>query len=170
MKRIAKFNCLLVIVGALVFTGWALAQEPKEEPMLEEKHPIMMPPMGLMDLPNLTDGQREQIQALRIKHLKEILPIETEVRIKEIELDLLWQAEKFDAKQIIAKVKEIGELKNKLELARVNQRIEIYKILTPEQRKALRRGLGMKKNMRQEMRKRFRLMAPSDIKDDNKDW
>ncbi|MEO0070820.1 MAG: Spy/CpxP family protein refolding chaperone [candidate division WOR-3 bacterium] len=166
MKKLTKLNCLLVIAGALVFTGWAMAQEPKEEPALEEHPPMMMPPLGLMDLPNLTDAQREQIQALRIKHLKEILPIETEVRIKEIELDALWQAEKFDAKEIIAKVKEIGELKNKLELARVKQRIEIYKILTPEQRKTLRRGFGMRKNMRREMRKRFRLMEPSDMKDD----
>lgn len=170
MIRTSRIAASSAVITLMLIASWVLAQPcPREEKGTVPKDASQavececkcseqqtIEPMGFMDLPNLTDAQEEQIQNLRLKHLKEMLPIETEIRIKEIELDALWQGEKFDVKQIIAKVKEIGELRNKLELARVNQRIEIYKILTPEQRKILRRGFGMEKGMWREMRKRFR--------------
>lgn len=150
MKRVTKITTMAV-VALLVVTGWAIAQSanpeqkpaPAEQPMAPPCHEMGMPGMKMMNMPELTDVQREQIQSLRIKHLKEVMPLETEIKIKRIELATLWQATKFDAKQIIAKVKEIGELRNKLELARVNHQIEIYNLLTPEQRKSFRPGMGM---------------------------
>ncbi|NPV14767.1 Spy/CpxP family protein refolding chaperone [candidate division WOR-3 bacterium] len=154
MKRVTKITTIAVL-ALLVVTGWAIAQSPKpeqtpapvEQPMAPPCHEMGMPGMGKMNMPELTDAQREQIQNLRIKHLKEVMPMETELKIKDLELAMLWQAEKFDAKQIIAKVKEINELRNKLELARVNHQIEIYNLLTPEQRKAFRPGMGMGRGM-----------------------
>jgi Spy/CpxP family protein refolding chaperone len=144
--KITKIAALAV----LVITGWAIAQpavpeqrqEPAEQAMVPPNPEMALPPFGLLNLPNLTDDQRMQIQSLQIKHLKEVMPLETDMRIKRLELAMLWRAEKLDAKQIVAKVKEINELRNKLELARVNHRIEIYNLLTPEQRKAFRPGMG----------------------------
>ncbi len=149
MKRATKITTIAA-VALLVVTGWAIAQSPEleqkpapvEQPMAPPCQEMGMPGMGMMDMPGLTDAQREQIQSLRIKHLKEVMPLETDLRIKNLELAMLWQAEKLDAKQIVTKVKEIGELRNKLELARVNHQIEIYNLLTPEQRKAFRLGMG----------------------------
>lgn len=141
------------LVGVLVFAGLLLAQpaQPEQTPVEQPMAPPperAMPPMGLMSLPNLTDAQREQIQSLQIKHLKEVMPLETDLKVKKMELALLWQAEKLDAKQIVAKVKEIGELRNRLELAKVNHQVEIYKTLTPEQRKAFLSGFGIGRGLR----------------------
>jgi Spy/CpxP family protein refolding chaperone len=152
MNKINLLNVGLAMVGLLVLAGWLMA-EPPAEPQPAPAQPEAMPM-----IPNLTDTQMEQIQALRIKHLKEVMPIETDIRIKELELDALWHAEKFDAKQIVAKVKEIGELKNKLALAKVNHQIEIYNLLTPEQRKMFRRRIGLGRELRQRMHRRFRAM------------
>lgn len=156
MKVISR----LVVVGVVVFAGWLNAQMPAPEQKAAPAEPqaMPMPPMGIMRLPNLTDEQKEQIQALRIKHLKEVMPIETDIKIKELELNALWLADKLDAKAIVAKVKEIADLRMKMELAKVNHKIEIYKILTPEQRKMLGPGIGLGRGMRQRMQKRFRQM------------
>ncbi len=160
---------VVILAGVLVFVGWATAQpgpgchqEQKTAPANlqlppAEPEPMSMRRMGMMHLPELTDKQREQIRELRIRHLREIMPMETEIQIKEMELDALWQVEKFDAQGIVAKVKEIGELRTKLELARVNHQIEIYKMLTPEQRKSFRPWWG-KMMMRGMMGRKWRQM------------
>ncbi len=160
MKVMNRLSSRLVIVGVLVFAGWLGAQMPAVEPEAPPADPeaMQMPAMGIMGLPNLTDAQKEQIQTLRIKHLKEALPIETDIKVKELELGALWQVDKLDTKAIVAKVKEIADLRTKLELAKVNHRIEIYKILTPEQRKMLGREFGLGRGMRQRMQKRLRQM------------
>lgn len=168
MKK-AKGITKVAVIGGLIFVGLVWSQPPDPEPNPAPFEPpqvpvpeLAVPPMGLMSLPNLTDAQREQIQNLWVKHLKEVMPLETDLKIKKMELALLWQAEELEAKQIVAKVKEIGELQNKIELARVNQKIEIYKLLTPEQRKAFRQGVGMRGLGRMGRRARAKLWQGRD--------
>ena len=48
------------------------------------------------------------------------------------------RAEELDAKKIIAKVKEISGLRQKLQVAKVEQKLNMYKVLTTEQRKHAR--------------------------------
>ncbi len=152
MKRNHKMKISLLIAGLILTIGPISAQEQNapQQPM----------PMMASEMPQLTDAQREQIRNLRIKHLKEILPLQTELRIKELELQILWEADKLDSKAIIAKFKEISELRNKLELARVNHRLEIAQILTPQQRKHMHpmSGIGMGPGMGRRMMRRHRWM------------
>ena len=119
--------------------------------------------MGMMaDMPNMTPEQMEKCDALRVAHMKTVMPIRTDIQVAEIELDALWRAEKLDAKKIVAKVNEIGGLRQKLELAMVNHRIDMYNLMTPDQRKAMRKmhmgggpgmmGKGMGRGMRGMMR------------------
>ena len=106
-------------------------------------------PMGMMaDIPDVTPEQMEKCDAMRVAYMKTVLPIQTDIQVAEIELDALWRAEKLDAKKIVAKVSEIGGLRQKLELAMVNHRIDMYNLMTPDQRKAMRKmhmggGRGM---------------------------
>ncbi len=160
MKKAFKKITVIVV---LVFTSLLLAQ-PQDNPPVEKEHCgecEAMAPAPVIGIPNLTDAQREQIQTLHIKHLKEILPIESELQIKGLELAALWSAEKLDTRAIVAKVKEINDLRSKLELARVNQQIEIYNLLTPEQRKQFRpqgvTGRGMMGRMRRGLRGQNRM-------------
>jgi len=94
-------------------------------------------------IPDLTPEQLDKIDALRASHLKEMLPLQTDLRVEGIELAALWRADEPDAKKIIAKVKEIGDIREKMEVARINHQFEIRKLLTPEQRKAMKKmGMG----------------------------
>lgn len=95
---------------------------------------------GMMGL-GLTEEQHKQFDELKMKHIKEVMPLKTDLRLKQMELGALWRAEELDAKKIIAKVKEISGLREKLQVANVEHRLNMYKVLTPEQRKQARRFL-----------------------------
>jgi Spy/CpxP family protein refolding chaperone len=119
--------------------------------------PAMPGMMGMMaGMPDVTPEQMEKCDALRVAHMKTVMPIRTDIQVAEIELDALWRADKLDAKKIVAKVNEVGGLRQKLELAMVNQRIDMYNLMTPDQQKAMRKmhmgrgmmGKGMGRGMR----------------------
>jgi len=150
MKNNLKITTLLLIAGLLFSLSPLFGQEKPENPA---PAPMMAPP-----IPQLTEEQRVKIQELRLKHMKEILPLETDLQIKRLELENLWTADKLDAKAIIAKVKEINELQNKLELTRVNHRLEIAQILTPEQRRQMQDMLGPGMGRPRRMMRRHRCM------------
>ncbi|HDR00335.1 MAG TPA: periplasmic heavy metal sensor [candidate division WOR-3 bacterium] len=101
---------------------------------------------------DLTAEQRQKLDELHLNHVKESEPTRADVRVKQAELELLWWAEKPNAKQIIAKVREISGLREKLAVAQANFRLTMHNLLTPEQREKLRslpdrpgreRGRGM---------------------------
>ena len=120
--------------------------------------PAMPGMMGMM--PDMTPEQMDKVDAMRVAHMKTVMPIRTDIQVAEVELDALWRAEKLDAKKIVAKVNEIGGLRQKLELAMVNHRIDMYNLMTPDQQKAMRKmhmgrgmmGKGMGRGMRRMMR------------------
>jgi Spy/CpxP family protein refolding chaperone len=97
-------------------------------------------------MPDMTPEQLEKIDILRAAHLKEMSPLRTDLQLKEIELEALWRADEPDAKKIIAKVKEIGGVREKMEIARINHQFDMRKLMTPEQRKAMKK-MGMGRGM-----------------------
>lgn len=157
MKRTA-----LTAIAVVALAGLIWAQPPPEPaagcpmaggagmPMMEKPdHPAMSGMMGMMaSIPDLTPDQMDKMDAMRVTHMKTVLPIRTDIQVAEIEMDALWRADKLDSKKIVAKVSEIGGLRQKLELAMVNHRIDMHNLMTPDQRKAMRkmhmgRGRGM---------------------------
>jgi len=111
-------------------------------------------------MPDMTPDQLAKIDALREAHLKDVLPLRTDLQVKEIELQALWRADEPDAKKILAKVKEIGDVREKMEAARITLMFDCRKLMTPEQLKAMKKmgvgrgmmGRGMGRGMRGMMR------------------
>ena len=163
MKRTALTAIAAVALAGLMWAqpGPGAAAGGAGMPMTARPDQPAMPgmggPMGMMaNMPDVTPEQMEKCDALRVAHLKVVMPIQTDIQVAEIELDALWRADNIDAKKIIAKVTEIGGLRQKLELAMVNHRIDMYNLMTPDQRKAMKKmgmGPGMKgKGMGRKMR------------------
>jgi Spy/CpxP family protein refolding chaperone len=161
-----KHRTLAALTVLALAAGFALAQPgpgtaapgataKAQTPMAKGMRGMQGPAM-----PDMTPEQQEKIDALRVAQVKQMAPMRADLRVKEIELDALWRAEEPDAKKIIAKVKEIGDIKEKIEVARINHQFEVRKLLTPEQRKAMRSmgmrpgmmGRGMRRGMRGMMR------------------
>ena len=96
-------------------------------------------------IPNLTDDQQKKIDALNVKHLKEVTNLKNQVKIKEAELRVLETADKPDKNAIDKKIDEIMTLKTQLAKAGANHRQEVRALLTDEQKvyfDAMPRGKG----------------------------
>jgi len=144
-----------IAAAALVLVALAPAHpEAGQQPAQAAGAQRGMRGFGQLDL---TEAQHEKMDQLRMSFLKETMPLKTDIKLKEMELNALWRAEKLNTKAIVAKVKEIAGIRTKLEVARVNRRINRYNVLTPEQQKNARhmlgrRGRGKMRGMRRGMR------------------
>ncbi len=85
-------------------------------------------------LPDLTDDQKDQIQALRVEHKKVALENRNQLAVLKAELKVLTTAENADMKGINKKADEIGTLKTKMAKQRLAHHQEVRKLLTEEQR------------------------------------
>ena len=82
---------------------------------------------------NLTPEQGQKIQALRENHFKETVPLRNELMSKKFELRSLWLQTNPDEENILAKQKEMNALRAQLQEKATKKRLEMRKILTPEQ-------------------------------------
>lgn len=154
-----KSRTLAALMILALAGGFALAQQAPTTKMRAGMAHGMQGMQGMMRgaaMPDMTPEQLEKMDVLRTAHLKEMLPLRTDLRVKQIELNALWRADEPNAKKIIAKVKEIGDLRQKMEIVRINHRFSMRKLMTPEQRKAMKKtGMGrgmMRRGMRRGMR------------------
>ncbi len=86
---------------------------------------------------NLTAEQNQKIEAMREGFFKETLPLRNEMQIKHLELRTLWAQTNPDQDKILAKQKEINALKMQLQEKATKNRLEMRKVLTPEQQAQL---------------------------------
>ena len=100
---------------------------------------------------NLTAEQTQKMQAMRESFFKETLPLRNEMQIKKLELSTLWAQTNPDQEKILAKQKEINALRAQMQEKGTKNRLEMRKILTPEQQAKVTafgpgfgRGHGMK--------------------------
>ncbi len=97
---------------------------------------------GLWGAFNLTPEQVEKMKALRKSFLEQVLPLRNELKSKKFELKALWVQRNPDEGKILAKQKEINALKAQLQEKVTKNRLEMRKILTPEQQAQLVSLLG----------------------------
>jgi Spy/CpxP family protein refolding chaperone len=96
---------------------------------------------------NLTTEQTAKINALREAHLKDVKPIRDKMYIKRGDLRLLWLQKNPEREKINRIQKEIRALRDQMEDKRDNHRLDVLKVLTPEQQEKLNaygpgRGFG----------------------------
>ena len=100
---------------------------------------------------NLTAEQTAKINALRETHLKDLKPLQDKMFSKRGDLRLLWLQTNPDQDKILAAQKEIRGLRDQLQDKMTSQRVEVLKVLTPEQQekvKSFRMGRGFGPSMR----------------------
>jgi Spy/CpxP family protein refolding chaperone len=131
MKKTIIIGLSLVLGLALVATV-ALAWGPGFGPRFGPPG-FWGPASGVPPIPNLKTEQSAQIQALREGFLKEIEPLQKELYTKGQEFRTLWQNPNPDQAVIVAKQKEILDLRSQLQEKATNLGLEIRKVLTPEQ-------------------------------------
>jgi Spy/CpxP family protein refolding chaperone len=90
---------------------------------------------------NLTDEQKEKIESLWFEHQRRQVEIGAKLRKAEIELEeLLWEDEP-DRSAIERKIDEISRYRAELQKSRIEHRLNVARVLTPEQRKLIKEKL-----------------------------
>jgi len=144
MKKLTTIFVTVVVVTALA--GYAFAFGPG----WGRGHgggPCYGSDMGALSKLNLTDEQTAKINALRETHLKDIKPLRDKMFSKRGELRLLWLQTNPDQEKILAEQREIRALRDKMQDKMTTYRLEVLKVLTPEQKEKLKsfgpgRGFG----------------------------
>jgi Spy/CpxP family protein refolding chaperone len=89
-------------------------------------------PQGYGQL-NLTPEQQTKLNELQEKHWKDTVTLRNEMQTKRLELQTLWSSPNPDKDKILAKQKELNDLRNKMQAKGTDFRLEARKVLTPEQ-------------------------------------
>jgi Spy/CpxP family protein refolding chaperone len=100
---------------------------------------------------NLTADQTAKINALRETHLKDVKPLQDKMFSKRGELRLLWLQQNPDQDKILAAQKEIRTIRDQMQDKMTVHRLNVLKVLTPEQQeklKALGPGRGFGRGMK----------------------
>jgi Spy/CpxP family protein refolding chaperone len=103
------------------------------------------PGYGVPPVSNLTTEQSSRIQALQQKNLTEITPLREQLFAKRTELRTLWTSQNPDQTQIKALQQDMLDINAQLQEKATSARLEMNKILTPEQQAQLTaygRGMG----------------------------
>jgi Spy/CpxP family protein refolding chaperone len=85
------------------------------------------------NLLNLTPEQKTKLQALRENFRKETVFLRNDIKVKRLELKTLWTVPKPDKDKIVAKQKELIDLKTQLAMKAIDFRLEARSYLTPDQ-------------------------------------
>jgi len=136
MKKVATTVGIIALAASLaipVFAygkGWDKGRGKGIRP--EGRHPACMRTM-----PNLTAEQTDKLTQLRTQRDQQAAPIRNEMIAKRAELRNLWLQTNPDEAAIKAKHQEINDLRAQLQDVMTEYRLQVGKVLTPEQRAQL---------------------------------
>jgi Spy/CpxP family protein refolding chaperone len=139
---------LYVIALAFVLVGWAVvafaaAPDPGSAPPCPgAPHQWAHPHHGFGSFLNLTQEQREKTMQIWKSFRADVHDLKYDIRIKRIEIQKLFTNPKTDDATLLAKEKELNNLKLKLMDRKAEAKVEWRKVLTPAQIRMLDRGHG----------------------------
>lgn len=89
-------------------------------------------------IPNITEEQKTQIKGLKDKQMAEAAPLMESLKAKKEQMCELMKAEPVDLNAVNALIDETFVIKANLEKLEVANRFEMMKLLTPEQKAAMK--------------------------------
>ena len=129
------FSLILIIALVGLYSNTAFPQKrsfPKNE-FFKGK---------MLEKLNLTDEQKSKIEDARLAHQKQMIDLKANLQKKLLALKELRVKDNLDRSSVIAAVKDINQARNDIALARANNLMDFYEILTPEQRKTVKDNIG----------------------------
>jgi len=101
---------------------------------------------------DLDDEQAETIDALKDSYQQQAEPLRDAVAVQRDELRALWQADQPDREAILAKMDEMEANKDALRVMKVDFKLDMLSVLTPEQRTELDELRSERRERRSERR------------------
>ncbi len=144
MKKLIYALSLSLLLPLLIsVNGFA---QPKEKPEMNFRQ-------NMIEKLNLTAEQKDKITDLRSKNQKEMIDLRAELKKKMVDMRDLRKDPKLTRDGLISEVKDINGIKDQIAIARANHMMDLYEVLTPEQKKIWQENKPM---MRDHMRMMFK--------------
>ncbi len=151
MKRITLIPLTTVLF--LSFTIWNIAQQGDYLYSGHQKHERFAEKL------NLTEEQQTAIGELRIKNQREMVDIKTDLQKKKLDLKELKIKGNYSREEFLNLVRKMNDSKSNIALAAANSKMDIYELLTDEQKK-------MFDKMGKRYRKHRKMMKNKMMRDD----
>jgi len=129
MKKLNLAGTAVILFIALISTQFVYGQMEKHGMHQGFQHKMMMKKL------NLTDSQQEAIQDLRFNHKNEMIDLKADLEKKKLALQELKSRGNYTRDEFLSKVKSISNAKEKNALAIANHKMDVYELLTDDQRK-----------------------------------
>ncbi len=88
---------------------------------------------------NLTDDQKDKIDQLRLKHQEEMIDLRADMQKKRLAVKELQQKVNYSRSDYLDLVKDLNASRDKIAVARANHRMDIYELLTDQQKEIFNR-------------------------------
>lgn len=122
-KKMLKKTALIALVFAMAVCSTPFAQrEPGERKGKDFKQL------------NLTPDQKKQIESKRIELKERMIDLRAQLEKKELERNKLFLNENISRSELINLTKDISEIKNEMEIARVNHSLDVFELLDANQK------------------------------------
>jgi Spy/CpxP family protein refolding chaperone len=86
----------------------------------------------------LTAEQRESMETMRTELQKKIIPIRSQIELKQIDMRTAMKADKPSEAAILKLAREIHDLEFQIKELEIKQKLAFHSLLTAEQREKLR--------------------------------
>ena len=134
----------------LLFAAFTNAQ-PMRMGGKQRPNGMMFQKMNFMKKLNLTDQQKEKIADLRISFQKQMIDLRADLQKSKLDLKALRLNDNLSRADVTAAVEKINKNRDAISLAVANHMMDVYEILTPDQRKIARQEMGMMFGQRKHM-------------------
>ncbi len=153
-----NISVIVTVIVTLLLSSLSLAQAPDKpfppkRPGMQKMHQMKT----MFNKLNFTDSQKEQFQKMKITFEKKMIDLKANLKKSALDLKALQLNNNINRDDVISAVKKINGNKNAIALAKANHRMDMYEILTPEQRKIWKES-KMHRNAGKKMMKMKKMM------------
>ena len=129
MRRLNLAGIAAILFIVLISTQFNYSQMERRR-MHQGDHYKMM-----KEKLDLTDTQNEAVEELHFSHIRERIDLKAAVEQVKLDKNELLSKGNYTRDDYLSKVKAISDAKEKMALAKANHRMDVYDLLTEEQRK-----------------------------------
>lgn len=142
MRKLNLAGIAAILFIALISTQFSYGQMERRGMNQGDHHKMMMEKL------NLTDTQKDAVEVLHFSHKREMIDLKAALEKKKLDKQELLSKGNYTRDNYLGNVKAISDAKDIMAIAKANHRMDVYDLLTEEQRKTFDEMKGHKGNKR----------------------
>ena len=129
---------LAVLLSLFILTSYAFAQDGRCKEKCQQE--IMHEKKSMMKLHtiDLSDEQRNELENSKYELEKNTIKLKADIQLKNLDFQREMQSENLNRNKLMKLTEDISKLELKIKLLKLEHKLKIHNMLTPEQRMQLK--------------------------------